>query len=141
MSWFYWALGSAFFAAMTAILAKTGVEHVDSNLANAVRTSVIVLFAWVIVLCTGAASALPSISGRSFLFLALSGLATGASWLCYFKALQLGDALKVVPVDKLSIVLVLLFAVLFLREKMTWQTLAGSGLVVAGVMVLSWRTT
>ena len=97
MNWFYWALGSAFFAALTAILAKVGVEGVDSNVATALRTTVVVCFTWAIVFCSGVTSNIPRLSGRSVLFLVLSGLATGASWLCYFRALQLGEASQVAP--------------------------------------------
>ena len=114
MNWSHWVLGSAFFAALTAILAKVGVEGVDSNVATALRTTVVVCFTWAIVLFSGVTSDIPRLSGRSVLFLVLSGLATGASWLCYFRALQLGEASQVAPVDKLSVVFVLLFAALFL---------------------------
>ena len=137
MNWFYWALGSAFFAALTAILAKVGVEGVDSNVATALRTTVVVCFTWAIVFFSGVTSDIPQLSGRSVLFLVLSGLATGASWLCYFRALQLGEASQVAPVDKLSVVLVLLFAALFLGEKMHWPTVLGATLIVGGVVILS----
>jgi bacterial/archaeal transporter family protein len=139
MNWLYWALSSAFFAGLTAIFAKVGVERIDSNLATALRTTVVVCFAWAIVIFSGAAGALSQIGSRSSLFLVLSGLATGASWLCYFRALQLGEASHVAPVDKLSVVFVLLFAALFLGEKMHWQTLLGAALIVAGVVILSWQ--
>ena len=137
MNWLYWALGSALFAGLTAILAKVGVEKIDSNLATALRTTVVVSFAWAIVIFSGAAGSLPRIGSRSVLFLVLSGLATGASWLCYFRALQLGQASQVAPVDKLSVVFVLLFAALFLGEKVHWQTILGAALIVAGVVILS----
>ena len=137
MSWFYWALGSAFFAGLTAILAKIGVENIDSNVATAFRTTVVVCFTWAIVIFSGVTSNLAQVSGRSVLFLVLSGLATGASWLCYFRALQLGEASRVAPVDKLSVVFVLLFAALFLGEKMHWQTILGATLIVGGVVILS----
>ena len=137
MNWFYWALGSALFAALTAILSKAGVEGVDSNVATALRTTVVVFFAWAIVIFSGATGSVSQLSGRSVLFLGLSGLATGASWVCYFRALQLGEASQVAPVDKLSVVLVLLFAALFLGEKMHWQTVLGAALIVGGVMILS----
>jgi transporter family protein len=137
MNWFYWALGSAFFAGLTAILAKVGVEDVDSNLATALRTSVVVCFTWILVIVSGTAANLQQLTTRSVLFLVLSGLATGASWLCYFRALQLGDASRVAPIDKLSVVFVLVFAAAFLREKMHWQTLLGALLIVGGALILS----
>jgi len=122
---------------LTAILAKVGVEGIDSNLATALRTSVVVCFTWAIVIVSGVTGNLQQLSGRSVLFLILSGLATGASWLCYFRALQLGEASRVAPVDKLSVVFVLLFAALFLGEKMHWQTILGALLIVGGVVILS----
>jgi transporter family protein len=137
MNWFYWALGSAFFAALTAILAKVGVEGVDSNVATALRTTVVVCFTWAIVIFSGVTSSISQLNGRCLLFLVLSGLATGASWLCYFRALQLGEASQVAPIDKLSVVLVLVFAALFLGEKMHWATILGATLIVGGVMILS----
>ena len=109
----------------------------DSNVATALRTTVVVFFAWAIVLFSGVTGSVSQLSGRSVLFLVLSGLATGASWLCYFRALQLGEASQVAPVDKLSVVLVLLFAALFLGEKMHWQTVLGAALIVGGVVILS----
>ena len=137
MNWFYWAVGSAFFAAMTAILAKIGVEGVDSNVATALRTTVVVCFTWAIVIFSGATSNISQFNGRSVLFLVLSGLSTGASWMCYFRALQLGEASQVAPVDKLSVVLVLVFAALFLGEKVHWPTILGATLIIGGVMILS----
>ena len=134
MNWFYWALGSAFFAGLTAILAKVGVEGVDSNVATALRTTVVVCFTWGIVIFSGLTSNISQLNGSSVLFLVLSGLATGASWLCYFRALQLGEASQVAPVD---VVFVLLFAALFLGEKMHWQTILGAALIVGGVVILS----
>lgn len=136
MNWFYWALASAFFAGLTAILAKMGVEGVDSNVATALRTTVVVCFTWTVAYFSGFATGVSQLNGRAVLFLVLSGLATGASWLCYFRALQLGDASQVAPVDKLSIVFVLLFAAVFLGEKMHWQTLLGAALIVGGVVIL-----
>ena len=136
MNWFYWALASAFFAGLTAILAKIGVEGVDSNVATALRTTVVVCFAWTVAYFSGFATGASQLNGRAVLFLVLSGLATGASWLCYFRALQLGDASEVAPVDKLSIVFVLLFAAVFLGEKMHWQTILGAALIVGGVVIL-----
>jgi transporter family protein len=137
MNWLFWALLSALFAALTAILAKVGVSGVDSNLATAVRTSVVLVFAWGVALATNPAHALLGFSRRAWIFLVLSGLATGLSWLCYFRALQLGDASKVAPIDKLSVVLVLIFAVLFLGETLTLKTALGCGLIAAGAIVLA----
>ena len=117
--WFAFALGSAVFAALTAIFAKEGIEGVDSNLATAVRTLVVLVMAWAIVLVTGVQGGLASISAKSWVFLVLSGLATGASWLCYYRALQLGQASLVVPIDKLSLVITLVLAVVLLREQLT----------------------
>jgi transporter family protein len=135
-TWIGWALLSAFFAAATALLAKVGVEHVDSNLATAFRTSVVVLFAWGIALALGKHDELRALDRRTMLFLALSGLATGLSWLCYFRALQLGPASRVAPLDKLSVPLVMLFAWLLLGEKLNTSALIGGGLITAGAMVM-----
>src|SRR5437016_5906266 len=135
MSWVYWALLSALFAGVTAILAKVGVKDIDSNLATAIRTTVILVFAWSIALFRGA-TAVGTVSSRAWLFLVLSGLATGASWLCYFRALQLGDASRVVPVDKLSVVVAMILAVIFLHERLAWQHWIGGALIVAGAIVL-----
>jgi transporter family protein len=137
MSWIGWALLSAVFAAATALLAKVGVAHVDSNLAMALRTSVVVVFAWGIALALGKHGEIRSLDRRTLLFLALSGLATGLSWLCYFRALQLGPASRVAPLDKLSVPLVMLFAWLLLGEKLTAATLAGGLLITAGAMVIA----
>jgi len=139
MSWFYWALLSALFAGLTAILAKVGVAGVHSNLATAIRTTVVLVFAWGIAFATSKPSAMFELSRRAWLLLTLSGLATGLSWLCYFRALQLGEASRVAPVDKLSIVFVIAFAALFLQEKLTWHQWVGGGLVVAGAVVLAWK--
>jgi transporter family protein len=136
-NWRWWALGSALFAALTAILAKVGVTGVASNLATAIRTAVVLLFAWTIVWTTGEARGLPALTARTWLFLALSGLATGLSWLCYFRALQLGEASQVAPVDKLSVVFVLLLAALFLGERLSWQQWLGGGLIAMGAVVLA----
>jgi transporter family protein len=136
MSWIAWALLSAVFAAATALLAKIGVAHVDSNLATAVRTTVVVLFAWGIAIATGKHSGLRQLDGRTLLFLTLSGLATGLSWLCYFRALQLGPASRVAPLDKLSVPLVMLFAWLLLGEKLTAPALFGGLLITAGAVVM-----
>src|SRR4030088_1356012 len=131
MNWLFWALLSAGFAGLTAILAKIGVKDVDSNLATAVRTSVILVITWLIAALTNR-QPLRTIEPRTWLFLALSGLATGASWLCYFRALQLGDASKVAPVDKLSVVLAMILAAIFLGEHLTWRHWLGAGFIVAG---------
>ncbi len=139
MNWFSWALLSAFFAGLTAILAKVGVAGVNSNLATAIRTTVVLIFAWGIAFATSKPAALLELSRRTWLFLALSGLATGLSWLCYFRALQLGEASRVAPVDKLSVVFVIAFAYLFLHEPLTWHQWVGGGLVVAGAVVLAWH--
>lgn len=134
--WFAFALGSAVFAALTAILAKVGIEGVDSNLATAVRTLVVLVMAWAIVLVTGVQGGLASISAKSWVFLVLSGLATGASWLCYYRALQLGQASLVVPIDKLSLVITLVLAVVLLREQLTVRGVVGTVLVTVGAIVM-----
>ena len=123
--WFIFAILSAIFAALTSILAKIGIEGVNSNLATAVRTIVVVLMAWFMVFITGNQNGIVDISKKSWIFLILSGLATGASWLCYYKALQLGEASKVVPIDKLSIVITIILAFIFLGEQITLKTLIG----------------
>jgi transporter family protein len=137
MNWLTWSLLSAVFAALTAILAKIGIAGIDANLATAVRTTVVVLFAWALVPLTSSYGAAFTLSRRTLLFLALSGLATGLSWLCYFRALQLGEASKVAPIDKLSVVFVLLLAAAFLRESLTLKTLLGGSLITAGAIVLA----
>lgn len=134
--WFVFALLSSIFAAFTSILAKIGIEGVNSNLATAIRTVVVVLMAWMIVFLTGAQTGLSEISRKSWLFLILSGLATGLSWICYYKALQIGEASKVVPVDKLSIVLTVLLAFLILHEQFTMNKLIGILLITAGTFVM-----
>lgn len=134
--WFWLALGSAVFAALTSILAKVGIEGVGSNLATAIRTLVVLVMAWGMVFLTHQQSGIKDISGKSWLFLILSGLATGASWLCYYKALQLGDASKVVPVDKLSVVITLALAFVFLREAFTAKSLIGCALIGAGTLLM-----
>ncbi len=136
MSWIGWALLSAAFAAATALLAKVGVAHVDSNLATAVRTTVVLIFAWGIALALGKHGELRGLDRRTVLFLVLSGLATGLSWLCYFRALQLGPASRVAPLDKLSVPLVMLFAWLLLGEKLTPGAIAGGLLITAGAVVM-----
>lgn len=134
--WFIFAILSAIFAALTSILAKIGIEGVNSNLATAVRTIVVVLMAWLMVFITGSQNGFMDISKKSWIFLILSGLATGASWLCYYKALQIGEASKVVPIDKLSIVITVALAFLFLGEQITLKTLIGCSLIVAGTFVM-----
>ena len=134
--WFAFALGSAVFAALTTIFAKVGIEGVDSNLATAVRTLVVLVMAWAIVLVTGVQGGLASISAKSWIFLVLSGLATGASWLCYYRALQLGQASLVVPIDKLSLVITLVLAVVLLREQLTARGVVGAVLVTVGAIVM-----
>jgi transporter family protein len=139
MNWFWWALASAFFAGITAILAKIGVTGVDSNLATAVRTTVILVFAWGVFFATAPVRGLFQLTGRNWVFLVLSGFATGLSWICYFRALQLGEASRVAPVDKLSVVFAIVFAALILREHLGWQQCLGGGLIVAGALVLTVR--
>jgi transporter family protein len=136
MSWIFWALLSAVFAAATALLAKVGVAHVDSNLATAVRTTVVVAFAWGIALALGKHGELRDLDRRTMLFLTLSGLATGLSWLCYFRALQLGPASRVAPLDKLSVPLVMLLAWALLGEKLSGMALLGGALITAGAVVM-----
>ena len=134
--WFVFAILSAIFVALTSILAKIGIEGVNSNLATAVRTIVVVLMAWFMVFITGNQNGIVDVSKKSWMFLILSGLATGASWLCYYKALQLGEASKVVPIDKLSIVITIILAFIFLGEQITLKTLIGCCLIVAGTFVM-----
>ena len=141
MGWLGWALASAVFAALTAILAKVGVAGVDSNLATAVRTCVVLVFTWLMVWLNpgagGLSGGLHGLSARNWTFLVLSGLATGLSWLCYFRALQLGPASRVAPIDKLSVALVIVFAAVFLHEPLTLGKAAGGILILAGVIVLA----
>ena len=134
--WFVLALLSAIFAALTSILAKVGIEGVNSNLATAIRTVVVVVMAWGMVFLTNSQNGIAEISKRSWLFIILSGLATGASWLCYYSALQLGDASKVVPIDKLSVVITLVLAFVFLHEQFTTKSLIGCILIGMGTMVM-----
>lgn len=136
VSWVVFAVGSAVFAALTSILAKIGIESINSNLATAIRTVVVLLMAWGIVFLTGAQAGIRDISRRSLIFLALSGLATGLSWLCYYRAIQMGPVSKVAPVDKLSVVLTMLLAFLFLHEKADMKTVIGGVLITAGTLVL-----
>jgi len=134
--WLILALLSAVFAALTSILAKIGIEGVDSNLATAIRTVVVVIMAWGMVFLTQAQSGISQISKKSWLFLILSGLATGASWLCYYKALQTGQASKVVPIDKLSVVITLILTFVFLHEQFTTKSLIGCVLIGAGTLLM-----
>ena len=134
--WFVLALLSAVFAALTSILAKVGIDGVNSNLATAIRTMVVLVMAWGMVFLTNTQSGITEISRKSWLFLILSGLATGASWLCYYRALQLGDASKVVPVDKLSVVITLILAFVFLQEKFTWKSGVGAILIAIGTLIM-----
>lgn len=136
MMWFVLALLSAVFAALTSILAKVGIEGVNSNLATAIRTVVVVVMAWGMVLITNTQHGITEISKKSWIFLILSGLATGASWLCYYKALQMGDASKVVPIDKLSVVITLILAFIFLHEEFTIKSGIGAILITAGTLIM-----
>jgi len=138
MNWIFWAFLSAFFAGITAVLAKVGVAGVDSNLATAVRTTVVLVFTWAIALAAHSGTAFRQFSNRTLLFLVLSGIATGLSWLCYFRALQLGQASRVAPVDKLSVVFAIALAAIFLGERLTWHQYLGGALIVAGAVVLAW---
>ena len=134
--WFLFAILSALFAALTSILAKIGIEGVNSNLATAIRTVVVVVMSWGMVFLTNTQSGITEISKKSWIFLILSGLATGASWLCYYQALQMGEASKVVPIDKLSVVITLLLAFVFLHEEFTIKSLAGCLLIGAGTLFM-----
>ena len=134
--WLIMAIGSAVFAALTSILAKIGIQGVNSNLATAIRTIVVVAMSWGMVFLTGAQKGLSQIGQRSWLFLILSGLATGASWLCYYKSLQLGEASKVVPIDKMSVVITLVLSFVFLHEQFTAKSLIGAILLTAGTLVM-----
>ena len=134
--WFILALLSAVFAALTSILAKVGIDGVSSNLATAIRTCVVVIMAWGMVFLTNAQNGILDISKKSWIFLILSGIATGASWLCYYKALQLGSASKVVPVDKLSVVITLILAFVFLHEQFTAKSIIGCVLIGAGTLLM-----
>ena len=134
--WFVFALLSAIFAALTSILAKVGIEGVNSNLATAIRTVVVVAMSWGMVFLTNAQNGITEISRKSWIFLILSGLATGASWLCYYKALQIGDASKVVPIDKLSVVITLVLAFVFLHEEFTIKSLVGCVLIGIGTLIM-----
>lgn len=134
--WFVFAVLSAVFAALTSILAKVGIEGVNSNLATAIRTMVVLIMAWGMVFLTNTQGGISDISKKSWLFLILSGLATGASWLCYYRALQIGEASKVVPIDKLSLVITLVLAFVFLHEKITTNSLIGCILIALGTLLM-----
>lgn len=134
--WALFAVLSAVFAALTSILAKIGIENVDSNLATAVRTVVVVAMSWLMVFITNAQSGLTNISRKSWIFLILSGLATGASWLCYYKAIQMGEVSKVVPIDKMSVVITLILAVVFLHEDFNAKSIIGTVLITVGTLVM-----
>ena len=134
--WFIFALLSAVFAALTSILAKIGIDGVNTNLATAIRTVVVVIMAWGMVFLTHTQNGITEISRKSWIFLILSGLATGASWLCYYKALSIGEASKVVPIDKMSVVLTLIMAFVILHEQFTWKSAVGSLLLTAGTIFM-----
>ncbi len=134
--WLVYAILSAVFAALTSILAKIGIDGVNSNLATGIRTIVVLAMAWVMVFITNAQSGIVNISKRSWIFIILSGLATGASWLCYYKALQIGETSKVVPIDKLSVVITLVLAFVFLHEQFTWKSALGSLLITVGTLLM-----
>ena len=134
--WFILAVASSIFAALTAILAKIGIDGVNSNLATAIRTVVVLVMSWGMVFLTNAQGGITEISRRSWVFLVLSGLATGASWLCYYKALQLGEASKVIPIDKLSVVITMVLAALILHEQFTPKSIAGCALIAAGTLLM-----
>ena len=137
MTWLTWSLFSALFAAATAILAKIGIAGIDANLATAVRTSVVVVFTWILAYTLRPTGGFQALSNKAWIFLVLSGLATGLSWLCYFHALQIGPASRVAPVDKLSVALVILFGALFLGEQLTWAKGIGGLLIVAGAITIA----
>lgn len=134
--WLFFAILSSVFAALTTLLAKAGIEGVNSHLATAIRTMVVVVMAWGMVFLTNAQKGIGQISQKSWLFLILSGMATGISWLCYYRALQLGDVSRVAPVDKLSVVITVLLAVVFLHEQFTLKSLLGCGLIAAGTLIM-----
>ena len=134
--WMVFAILSAVFAALTSILAKVGIEGVPSNLATGIRTIVVVAMSWVMVFVTNQQGGIADISRKSWIFLILSGLATGASWLCYYRALQIGEASKVVPIDKMSVVLTLIMAFVFLHEQFTWKSAVGSVLITIGTLIM-----
>ena len=134
--WALYAFGSALFAGLTAVLAKCSIRKTDSTVATAIRTIVVLIFSWVMVFLAGSQSQLSALSGRTLLFLILSGLATGASWLFYYRAIQIGEVSKVVPIDKLSVVITLILAFVFLHERFTWKSAVGAALITAGTLVM-----
>lgn len=136
--WLVLAILSSIFATLTSILAKIGIDGVNSNLATAIRTTVVLLMAWGMVFLTNAQSGISSINSKSWQFLVFSGLATGASWLCYYKAIQLGEVSKVVPIDKMSVVITLVFSVLFLHEHFTWKNVIGAVFITLGTLFMIW---
>ncbi len=137
--WWLYALLSAFFAALTAIFAKIGVENVNSNLATAIRTVVVLVMIWLIVFSRGKMKGIGELSHKTWFFLGISGVATGLSWIFYFKALQMGEVSKVAGIDKLSLALTIIFAVIFLGETLTWKTALGAGLIITGTLFLIWK--
>jgi bacterial/archaeal transporter family protein len=137
MRWLIWALLSALFAGLTAVLAKVGVSTINSNLATAIRTTIILIFTWAIALGTGGVNGLTEVSRQSWIFLVLSGVATGLSWLCYFRALQVGDVARVAPIDKLSVVAAILLSITFLGERINLRGAIGATLIVCGAVVLA----
>src|ERR1700751_5735051 len=139
MEWLFWALLSAFFAGLTAFLAKIGVADINSNLATAIRTGVILLFSWFIAAFTTKSSEFGSIGKQTWIFLVLSGVSTGLSWLCYFRALQVGEVSKVAPIDKLSVVVAIVISVLFLGERLSVRESLGVCLIVCGALCLAWK--
>jgi transporter family protein len=139
MQWLIWALLSALFAGLTAIFAKIGVTGINSNLATAIRTSVILLFSWLIAVLTTKSGEFGSIGKQSWIFLVLSGISTGLSWLCYFRALQIGEVSKVAPIDKLSVVVAMALAVVFFHERLSPREGFGAGLMICGAVLLAWK--
>ena len=137
--WWLYALLSAFFAALTAIFAKIGVENVNSNLATAIRTVVVLVMIWLIVFSRGEMKGIGELSNKTWFFLGISGVATGLSWIFYFKALQMGEVSKVAGIDKLSLALTIIFAVIFLGETLTWKSALGAGLIITGALFLIWK--
>jgi transporter family protein len=139
MNWIFWSLLSAFFAGLTAILAKLGVNEMNSNLATAIRTAVVLVMSWAIVFATNSNILRAKISNRAWVFLVLSGIATGLSWLCYFRALKMGEASRVAPIDKLSVVFAVVLSAVVLHEKLGWHQTVGVGLMVAGALMVAWK--
>jgi transporter family protein len=139
VNWLPWAILSAVFAGLTAILAKVGIARIDSNLATAIRTSFVVILTWGIVVCTRKLSGITEIERRTWIFLGLSAVATGLSWLCYFRALQLGEVSQVAPIDKLSVVIAIVLSMVFLGERLSVREGAGALLIVAGAVVIAWK--